>query len=40
MLTAPRPEPIREALKVLFVDLVENRHHGLLNDLVLQRGDP
>src|SRR5450759_3680162 len=39
-LAAPRPDPIRESQKVLFVDLVENRHHGLLDYLVLQRGDP
>jgi hypothetical protein len=40
VLAAPRPEPVGESQKVLFVDLIENRHHGLLNYLVLQRGDP
>src|SRR5947209_4132526 len=40
MLAAPRPEPVGESQKVLLVDLVEYRHHGLLNHLVLQRGDP
>ena len=36
---APRPEPIREAFEVDLVNLVENRHHGLLNDFVLQCRD-
>ncbi len=40
MLAAPRPEPVGEAQKVLFPDLVENRPHRVLNDLVLQRRDP
>src|SRR3984957_21295377 len=30
MLAAPRPEPVRVSQKVLFVELVDNRHHGLL----------
>jgi len=36
VLAAPRPETIGEPQKVLFVYLVEDRHYGLLNDLVLQ----
>ena len=40
VLVAPRPEPIGESQKVLFVYLIEHRHHGLLDYLVLQRGDP
>jgi hypothetical protein len=40
VLATPRPESVRESQKVLFVNLIENRHHGLLDDLVLQRSDP
>src|SRR5260221_12475117 len=40
MLTAPWPEPVREAQKVLFPDLVENPPYRVLNDFVLQRRDP
>ena len=36
--TLPRPEPIREAYKVLFIDLLEDRSHCLLDNLVLQCG--
>src|SRR5260370_7957989 len=32
-------EPIRKALEVDLIDLAEDRHHGLLNDFVLQRPD-
>src|ERR1019366_510553 len=32
-------EPIRKALEVDLIYLVEDHHHGLLNDLVLQRRD-
>ena len=32
-------EPVREALEVDLIDLVEDRYHGLLNDFVLQRCD-
>jgi hypothetical protein len=39
MWTATGPEPIRKALEVHLVDLVEDGHHGLLNNLVLQRRD-
>ena len=40
MRAAPWSEPVGESQKVLFIDLVEDRHHGLLNNLVLQRRDP
>src|SRR5690242_18128197 len=36
MLAAPRAEPIGEPEKVLFIDLIEDLHHCLLDDLVLQ----
>jgi site-specific DNA recombinase len=36
MLASPRTEPIREPHEVLFIDLVEDRDHRVLNDLVLQ----
>ena len=39
MWAATGTEPVREALEVDLVYLVEDRHHGLLNDLVLQRRD-
>jgi len=39
MLAAPWPEAIRESPKVLFVDLIEDRDHGMLNDLIFQRRD-
>src|SRR5712692_3951906 len=39
VLAAPRPEPIREAQKVLFPHAVENRPDGMLDDLILQRCD-
>jgi len=39
VLTAPRPEAIGEPQKVLFVNLIEHRHYGLLDDLILQGGD-
>src|SRR5260370_30510889 len=40
MLAAPWPEAIREATKILLVNLIEDGNHCLLNDLVLQGGDP
>jgi hypothetical protein len=40
MLASPRSEPIREPQKVLFVNLIEDRHHCVLDDLILQRSDP
>jgi hypothetical protein len=33
------PEPVREAFEVHLVDLVEDGHHRLLDDLVFQRCD-
>src|SRR6266849_11015775 len=39
MLAAPRPKPIGEPQKILFVNLVEDCHYGLLNDLILQGCD-
>jgi len=39
MRAATRPEAVREAQEVDLVDLVEHRHHGLLDDLVLQGRD-
>src|SRR5436853_6673738 len=39
MLAPSRPKSVRESPKVLFVDTVEDRHHCLLDDLILQRRD-
>src|SRR5580658_1692712 len=39
MRAATRPESIRKASKVHLVNLVEDAHHSLLNDFVLQRRD-
>jgi hypothetical protein len=39
MLAAPRPETIGEPHKILFVNLVEDRPYGLLNDLIFQGCD-
>src|SRR5580704_3910374 len=36
---APRPEPVRKALEVHLINLIENGHHRLLNDFVRQRRD-
>src|SRR6201997_951883 len=36
MLAAPRAKTIREAEKILFVNLVEDGGHGVLDDFVLQ----
>src|SRR6516162_2321969 len=36
MLAAPRAKTIGKAEKILFVDLVEDGGHGVLNDFVLQ----
>ncbi len=36
MLASPGTEPIREPQEVLFIDLVEDRDHCVLDDLVLQ----
>jgi hypothetical protein len=40
MLAASWSESIGEAVKVLFVNAVEDCDHGLLDNLVLQRRDP
>src|SRR6266705_6404429 len=39
MRAATGTEPVRKAFEVDLIDLVEDRHHGLLNDFVLQRCD-
>ncbi len=39
VLTAPGTEPIREPHEVLFINLVQDHDHGVLNDLVLQGGN-
>jgi hypothetical protein len=39
MLAAPRPEPIGEPQKVLFVYLIQDFHHRVLYDFVLQGCD-
>ena len=36
MLASPGTEPIGEPQEVLFIDLVEDRNHCVLDDLVLQ----
>src|SRR5271163_3590423 len=40
MLAAPRTKTIREAEEVLLIDVVEDGDHCVLDDLVLQCGDP
>src|SRR6516164_8943770 len=40
MLAAPRPESVAEAQKVLFPYLVEDCPDRVLDDFVLQSGDP
>ena len=39
MWAATGTEPRRKALEVDLINLIEDRHHGLLNDFVLQRRD-
>ncbi len=39
MRTAARAEPVREALEVDLINLIEDRHHGLLDDFVFQCRD-
>src|SRR5437868_5789291 len=39
MLASPSAETIGEPQKILFVNLIEDRHYGLLNDLILQGCD-
>src|SRR5262252_780852 len=36
---ASRPKPVREAFEVHLINLIENGHHGLLDDFVLQGRD-
>jgi hypothetical protein len=36
MRAATRPESVRKAFEVGLVNLIEDRHHSLLNDFVLQ----
>jgi hypothetical protein len=40
MLAASRTKSIREAEEVLLIDMVEDGDHCMLDDLVLQGGDP
>jgi len=40
MLTASWSESVREPEEIFFVDCVQHLHHGALNDLIFQRGDP
>ena len=40
MLAAPRPESVREAEEVRFVDGVQHLDRRALDDLVFQRGNP
>ncbi len=40
VLAAPRPKPVGESQKVVLIDLIENRDHGALDNLVLQRRNP
>ena len=39
MRAATGSEPVRKAFEVGLVNLVEDRHHSLLNDFVFQRRD-
>jgi len=39
MRAAARAKPVGEALEVDLVNLVEDRHHGMLNNFVFQRRD-
>src|SRR5437764_10830102 len=38
-ISATGSEPVRKAFEVGLVNLVEDRHHSLLNDFVFQRRD-
>jgi hypothetical protein len=40
MRVAPRSETVAETHKLRFVDGIQRRGEGLLNDLILQRGHP
>ena len=39
MRTATRTEPVGEAFEVDLINLIEDRHHGLLDDFVFQCRD-
>jgi hypothetical protein len=39
MLAAPRAKAIRESEKILFVDLIEDGSHGVLDEFVFQGRD-
>ena len=39
MRTSPGTEPLREAFEIDLVDLIEDRNHSLLNDLVFDSCD-
>src|ERR1700751_204743 len=39
MRTAARTEPVGEALEVDLINLIEDRHHGLLDDFIFQCRD-
>src|ERR1039457_759835 len=39
MRATPRPEAVRMTFEVHLIDFVEDGHHGLLNNFVLQRRD-
>ena len=39
MRATTRPEPVRKAQEVHLINLIENGHHSLLNNFVLQRCD-
>jgi hypothetical protein len=39
MRVAAGPEPVRKASEVHLINLIEDGHHRLLNNLVLQRRD-
>ncbi len=39
MLASPRPESVGESQKILFVNLIQDHHHGPLDDFVFQRRD-
>src|SRR5579863_2706212 len=40
MLTSSRSEPVGESSKVFLIYCIEDRHHGVLDNLVFQRRDP
>jgi len=40
MLSAPWPESVRKAEKILFIDRAQHRDDGLLHDLIFDGGNP